>query len=145
MRVTLHTDYALRVLIFLAVRPGQRVATQVIAESYGISLNHLHKVVRALGELGHVALHRGAHGGIELAADPDQISIGAVVRALDDDSALVECFRPDTKQCVISPACALQGALRSAQAAFYAELDPLTLGALVQGRAASKLRALTGD
>ncbi len=76
---------------------------------------------------------------------PDKISIAAVVRALDDDSALVECFRPDTKQCVISPACALQGALRSAQAAFYAELDPLTLGALVQGRAASKLRALTGD
>lgn len=143
MRLTRHTDYALRVLVFLAARPGERFSTQSIADAYGISLAHLHKVVRALGELGLVALHRGAGGGVELARDPDDVSVGAVVRALDHEDALVECFRPEDDDCVISPACALKGALRSAQRAFYADLDPLTLGDVVRGQGGARLRALT--
>lgn len=143
MRVTKHTDYALRVLMYLAARPGERVATERVAIAYGISLNHLHKVVRALGELEILTLVRGAGGGIELGRDPAQISIGSVMRALDDQAALVECFSPETDACVISPVCGLKGALKQAQEAFYASLDPVTLASLLTGRGAARLRKLT--
>lgn len=144
MRVTLHTDYALRVLVFLAARAGERVSTQTIADAYGISLNHLHKVVRALGDLDLVELHRGAHGGVELARDAESIHVGEVVRALDHDTSLLECFRPETDNCVISPACALKSAFKEAQEAFYATLDPITIASIVRGKRGATLRALTG-
>lgn len=144
MHVTKHTDYALRVLIFLATRPGQRVPTQTIADAHRVSLHHLHKIVRALGELGLVDLQRGAGGGALLARDPAQVSVGAVMRSLDDLDGLIECFRGETDTCVISPACALKGALRRAQEAFYATLDPLTLADIVRGRRGARLGELTG-
>ena len=145
MRITKHTDYALRVLIYLAARSGQRVPTQEIAEAYDISGNHLQKVVRALGDLGLVRLQRGPHGGVELAQDPREISVGATMRGLDNPDALVECFQVETNACVIAPACALKSALRDAQEAFYASLDPLMLSDVVKGKRAATLRALTGD
>lgn len=143
MRVTLHTDYALRALIYLALRPNQRVPTAAIAAAYQISVHHLHKVVRALGTLGLVVLHRGGDGGVELAQSPEEISIGAVVRALDDEDALVECFRPETDQCVISTACTLKRTLRKAQEAFYLELDAVMLSTLIRGSLRSSLFKLT--
>ena len=142
MRLTAHTDYALRVLVFLAVRRGERVSTGTIAEAYDISLHHLHKVVRSLGELGVVELHRGAGGGVELARAPEEISVGEIVRALDDDDMLVECFRVENDECVISPVCALKGSLRRAEEAFYRQLDPVKLSVVVRG-ASRKLRELT--
>lgn len=143
LRITKHTDYALRVLLFLAVRPGERISTQSIADGYGISLDHLLKITRRLGELGYLHLYRGAGGGVELARDPDDISVGAVMRALDDQDSLIECFRPDTNTCVVAPSCGLKGALRVAQEAFYASLDDLTLAAVLKRRS-SRLRDLTG-
>lgn len=145
MRITLQTDYALRVLVFLAVRPAERVPTRTIADAYGISFDHLHKVVRALAGLGLVELRRGVGGGVELAVDPRDVSVGEVVRALDDDTALVECFRAETDECAISPACTLKGALRDAQEAFYAALDVITIGDVVRGRRGAKLRGLLGE
>lgn len=144
MRITKHTDYALRVLLFLAVRRGERVTSQTIAEAHGISLHHLHKVVRSLADLSLVRLHRGAGGGVELAREPDAISVGAVMRALDDTDALIECFARETDACVISPACGLKGALRGAQEAFYASLDPVTIASVAGGRRGARLRRLTG-
>lgn len=143
MRVNVHTDYALRVLVYMAVRPDERVPTATIAAAYDISVHHLHKVVRALAELDLLTLHRGAGGGVELSADPADVSIGAVVRALDDDTALVECFQPGSVACVIAPACALKGALKQAQEAFYAELDTLSLAQVVRGARGGRLRSLT--
>lgn len=144
VRVTRHTDYALRVLLFLAVRSGQRVTSQSIAEAHGISLHHLHKVVRSLADLGHVRLHRGAGGGVELTREPSEIVVGAVMRELDDLDGLIECFDRETDACVISPACGLKGALRDAQEAFYASLDRITIGAIAEGSRGAKLRRLTG-
>ncbi|MEO0650533.1 MAG: Rrf2 family transcriptional regulator [Planctomycetota bacterium] len=144
MRITRHTDYALRVLVFLAARPGERVSTESIARAYDISLHHLQKVVRQLGEHGFLALFRGAGGGVELAQDPKRISIGAVVRALETTSSLVECFTPETNRCVIAPACGLKSALGKAQEAFFSELDGVTLDSVAQGRNARRLRELTG-
>lgn len=143
MKITKHTDYALRVLIYLATHAGSRSRTQRIAESHKISLHHLQKIVRELGELGYILLHRGVGGGLELALPPAEVSIGEVVRQLDDSRALVECFRPETSGCVIAPACQLKRALAVAQEAFYADLDPLTLADIVRGRRGAALRALT--
>ena len=144
MRLTLHTDYSLRVLVFLALRPSERVATQTIADAYGLSHAHLQKIVRSLGALELVSLHRGVGGGVELAVDPEEISVGAVVRALSEDTALVECFEPQTDACVISPACALKSGLKEAREAFYAVLDPLTIGSVVRGGRGRKLGPLLG-
>ncbi|MFT7667762.1 MAG: Rrf2 family nitric oxide-sensitive transcriptional repressor [Planctomycetota bacterium] len=145
MRITKHIDYALRVLIFLGVRPHERVSTPLIASAFGISSNHLLKVVRALGQLGLVNLHRGAAGGVELALEPEEINIGAVIRAMDDSEGLIECFQEETNTCVIAPACELKGALRDAQEAFYSVLDPITLKDIIRGKRAKRLRALSGD
>lgn len=144
MRVNKHTDYALRVLIYLGSRQGGRVTTQSIADAFSISLSHLQKVVRQLGELGLVELFRGVNGGIELIQHPAEISVGAVVRALDDRDGWIECFQPETDECVISSVCGLKGSLRTAQEAFYSSLDPVTIQGVIGSRA-SKLRRLTGS
>ncbi len=144
MRVTKHTDYALRVLIYLGSRKSGRVTTQSIADAFQISTSHLQKVVRGLGELGLVNLYRGVHGGIELACPPDESSVGEVVRAFDDKDGWIECFQAETDECVVSSACGLKGALRSAQEAFYSSLDPLTIATVI-GRRGAALRRLTGD
>jgi Rrf2 family nitric oxide-sensitive transcriptional repressor len=143
LRITKHTDYGLRVLLFLGVRPEERVPTQTIADAYGISHSHLQKIVRALAGLDLVRLHRGADGGVELAQAPNEISVGAVMRGLDEQDALIECFQPETDTCVVSSSCGLKASLRVAQEAFYASLDPLTIGAVIKRRA-SRLRDLTG-
>jgi len=142
MRITKRTDFALRVLLYLAVHPGERFSTQQIASAFGLSLNHLHKVVRDLGELGLVTLHRGAKGGVELAKEPAKISVGKVARAFEDSDALIECFADENNTCVISPGCKLKSVLRGAQDAFFAHLDPVTVADLIRGRANKALRRL---
>jgi Rrf2 family nitric oxide-sensitive transcriptional repressor len=143
MRITKHTDYALRVLIYLGSRKGGRVTTQSIADAFNISGSHLQKVVRALGELGVIELFRGVNGGVELTVDPADIFVGEVVRALDDEDAWIECFSEDTDDCVVSTACGLKSALRTAQEAFYASLDPVSVADVI-GRRGSALKRLTG-
>lgn len=142
MRINLHTDLALRVLLHLASRSGERASTASIASAQRVSLHHLQKVVRSLKDHGYVTLVRGPRGGVELARDPAEISVGAVVRALEDASALVECFRPDDCGCVLAPACALKSALAEAQEAFYATLDRVTIGAMCSGARGGELKRL---
>ena len=142
MRLNQHTDYALRVLVFLACHAGERVTTRTISAAFDVSHTHLQKVVRSLGELGVVVLHRGRNGGLELQRDPANISVGAVVRALEEGQPLVECFDSTAGLCVIAPACALRGALSAAREAFYAALDDVTIAAIVRGRKAGQLRHL---
>jgi Rrf2 family nitric oxide-sensitive transcriptional repressor len=144
LRITKHTDYALRALIYLAARPAERATVQAMAEGHGISQAHLQKIVRALAQAGWIELTRGVNGGAQLAVDPGEISIGAVMRELDDQAGLVECFRPETDTCAISPACRLKGALQGAQEAYYAHLDGMTLADVVRGRTGNRLRELTG-
>ena len=80
---------------------------------------------------------------MELACDPDDVSVGAVMRALDNRDGLIECFDEETNECVVSPVCGLKPALRSAQEAFYAHLDGIMIGDLLKRRG-GKLRSLTG-
>jgi len=127
VRLTLHSDYALRALLFLAARPDDVVSIGEIAAAYGISAHHLAKVAQKLGHTQYVTLLRGPKGGLRLARAPQAISIGDVVRQFEPDMALVECFAPETNTCPIARACGLKGILAGAQASFLAHLDSHTL------------------
>lgn len=127
MRFTRYTDYALRVLMYLG-RKGENLSTiKEIATRYGISENHLMKVVHQLGREGYITTIRGRQGGMRLAAAPEDINIGAVVRACEEDLRLVECFDQNTNSCPISQVCGLASMIDEALAAFLAVLDGKTL------------------
>jgi len=141
MRLTLHTDYALRLLMYLAVRPGERVRLRDIADAYEISHEHLSKIVRRLQLAGWIEAIRGQGGGIRLACDPAQISVGDVTRMLGEADALVECMTSDNR-CRIAPACGLRAALGAALDAFMHVLDGYTLADLTGGECRGALREL---
>ena len=142
MQLTVHTDYALRVLLRLGIEPGKLVTVDEIAAAYGISRAHLVKVVHRLARLGYVETLRGRRGGVRLALPASQIVIGHVVRDTEESLALVEGFDPGARPCRIAPACGLRGALREAQQAFFEVLDGHTLADLLRGRAPSLARLL---
>ncbi len=131
MQLTLYTDYSLRVLIYLGIHPGHRATITEIAQSYGISRNHLVKVVHNLAIVGYINTTRGRSGGLELALAPELINIGEVVRKTEPDFNLVECFNEVANSCPISPSCALIKALRQANKAFFEVLDQYTLAMVV--------------
>lgn len=127
MQLTQHTDYGLRVLIFLGLKPQDQLATiQEIAEAYNISRNHLMKVVSKLATYGYIISTRGAGGGIRLAQSPADIIVGQVIQDLEPINGLVECMRPNSL-CAISLACSLPNMLSRASAAFIAELNKYTI------------------
>ena len=130
MKLTRYTDYALRVLMHLAARPDRLSSIGEIARSYGISQNHLMKVVHDLRKAGYVDAVRGRSGGIRLARPPTEINVGAVVRHTEEGFDLVDCG-----SCVIAPACGLTGVLGEALGAFMRVLDSYTLGDLTANRA----------
>ncbi len=140
MRLALQTDYALRLLLVLGADPAARWPLPVLAEAHDISLEHLRKVSQRLVQGGFVESRRGRGGGVSLAQDAADIDIGAVVRWMEPDLAVVECLG-DHSQCRIVGACRLQGLLQRARAAFLAELDGVALAACV-ARPAAMFRAL---
>ncbi|MEJ2106797.1 MAG: Rrf2 family transcriptional regulator [Acidiferrobacteraceae bacterium] len=138
MQLTRHTDYSLRILIYLAVHEGERVTLTEIADAFGISLNHLNKVLHGLTGLGAVKTFRGKHGGITLAQDPEKIRVGHVVRHMESTLQIIDCMSP---HCPILPACELRGVLNDARDAFLQVLDGYTLAELV-GQKQAKLQQL---
>jgi len=137
MRLTNFTDYTLRVLIFLGVHQDeQRLATiGDIAATYGISQNHLMKIVHHLGKRGYVETLRGKGGGMRLARPPELINIGEVVRGTETDLAIVECFQRGNSLCPITPVCELRHLLACAMDKFFAVLDGHTLADLIRPKA----------
>lgn len=128
MRLTMYTDFSLRVLIYLGAKEtGELSTVQEISDAYNISKNHLTKVAHELGKMGLIETIRGRGGGIRLKIDPDQINVGELVRKTEDDFHLVECFVPGSTNCVIAPACRLKGALAQAMNAYLAVLDSYTI------------------
>jgi Rrf2 family protein len=140
MKLTAHTDYALRMLMSLAVLDDRLVTIEELARRHKVSKNHLMKVAQTLVGLGLVRSVRGRAGGLQLARDPADIRIGTVVHQLEDDMRLVSCLGDSPSECVLSGACRLTGALSRALDAFLAELDRVTLADLVQHRPVVKER-----
>lgn len=138
MRLTHHADLSLRVLMHLALSGERRVTIKEISEAFGISRNHLMKVAHKLARLGYVVSTRGGGGGLRLGRSPESIVIGRVVRDMEPDFGLVECFRPENR-CIITPACALPRMLDEALRAFLAALDRYTLADLVTPRVAPEM------
>lgn len=133
MKLTHYTDYALRVLMYLGVR-GEGLATITeISERYGISRNHVMKVVFDLGRLDYVETVRGRHGGVRLRRAPDEINVGELVRHMESNLALVECLG-DHNSCCLTPVCVLRGAVEEALEAFLGVLDRYTLADLIEPR-----------
>ena len=131
MQLNAFTDYALRVLVYAAARPGERCLTADVAAAFGISRHHVVKVVNELQHLGYVETVRGRAGGFGLAQSPAKIRIGDVVRRVEGTLTLVECFDRQTNTCPLSGACGLKGILGEAFDAFLAVLDGYTLADLV--------------
>ena len=126
MRLTLYTDYALRVLTYLGTHEGRLCSVSEMAQSYGVSRNHLVKVVHDLGRAGFVESARGRSGGVKLARPAGEISIGRVVRQTEAGFTRVDCA-----QCPIASCCRLSGIFGEAMAAFIAVLDRYRLSDLV--------------
>ena len=142
MQLTAFTDYALRVLIHLAVHGDGLCTIKEVAAGQGVSENHLMKVVHQLGRHGYVQTVRGNGGGIRLGMPAERIIVGDVVRHLEENMALVACFAAGDRRCRIEPACVLKGAFGRALEAFLRELDTVTLADITAPRAA--LRAAIG-
>lgn len=131
MRLTTFTDYTLRVLMYLALQPGRKVTIPEIASAYGISENHLTKVVHHLGRSGMIETLRGKSGGLRLAQTLETIRLGAVIRASEGEAAFVACMGETPEACCIAPACRLADILEESLGALYASLDRYTLADLV--------------
>jgi Rrf2 family nitric oxide-sensitive transcriptional repressor len=143
MRLTVYTDYALRVLMYVALHREKRPTIAAIAASYGISRNHVMKVVHQLGQAGYIETVRGQGGGMRLARPAAEITVGEVVRRTEPDMALAPCLNAGDTICAITPACTLRRALREARAAFLAVLDGYSLADLVEN--GDVLRRLLAD
>jgi Rrf2 family nitric oxide-sensitive transcriptional repressor len=134
MKLTRFTDYSLRVLIYLGLKNNGRVTIKEISEAYNISRNHLMKVVSLLTRMGYVDARRGPGGGIALARSAQDIVIADVVRDMEDDLNLVECFCAEGS-CIIKPVCELKSALNQALTAYLQTLQRYTLQDLLRPRA----------
>ena len=132
MQLTYHSDYSLRVLMYLAVNRDRKVNISEIADRYRISRNHLVKIVHNLARGGFIKSYRGKGGGIELARDPAKINIGDVIRYTEGPLKPVECFDVERNRCVITNACGLADVVREACDSFFAILDRYTLADLLK-------------
>ena len=134
MKLTRFTDYSLRVLIYLGLRDEGRVTIREISEAYGISRNHLMKVVSLLTRMGYLDARRGPGGGIALAKPANEIVVADVIRDMEDDLNMVECFCSGGT-CIIKPVCQLKAVLGEALAAYLVTLENYTLTDLLNPRA----------
>lgn len=140
MRMTSHTDYAFRMLIYLATHSDGQATVDEIASRYALSRNHLLKVALHLKNAGFVKSIRGRSGGLRLGRPAQEINVAAVVRAMEQGAVLVECFRPTGGNCVISDVCRLKGVFGEAMQAYFRVLDRYSLSDLT--RNADMLRSL---
>lgn len=127
MRLTLFTDFGLRVLMRMAGEPDRPFTTAELADEFGISRNHLAKVISTLSTAGYLKTRRGGGGGVQMARKPEDARLGDVVSLLEADQALVECFLPNGNACTLTPRCLLKAKFSHAEAAFIADLNRSTL------------------
>lgn len=134
MRLSFFSDYALRVLMHAALRRPGLTTIDEVASAFGISRNHLSKVVHQLSRHGYISTRRGIGGGFTLAQPQQEICIGEVIRMTEGDEMVIDCVSRRNESCAIFPACRLKGVLAEAAQAFYRVLDQYTLDDLVRKR-----------
>ena len=142
MQLSLHADYALRVLVYLGTHPGRVVTTQEVSSAYGISKNHLVRVIHTLAEHGYIDIHAGRSGGVTLAREPNAIRLGEVVRYAEPNLRLAECFDKKTNTCPIASVCGLKGILNEALNSFLATLNRYTIADIVNEKDQRKLASV---
>ncbi|HCW35001.1 MAG TPA: BadM/Rrf2 family transcriptional regulator [Staphylococcus sp.] len=130
MKLTQYTDYSLRVLMYLA-QQNKQSQIEEISNFYGISKNHLTKVVHQLVKLGYLKSIRGRNGGIILNQSPSDINIGKLVRQTEDHFELVECFNMETNTCPIALNCGLKSVLNHALTEYLRTLDQYYLSDII--------------
>jgi Rrf2 family nitric oxide-sensitive transcriptional repressor len=140
MQITSYTDYALRVLIYLARSPNSQATITEIADFFDISRNHLVKVVHQLGTKGFLTTTRGKGGGLSLQRPPEMICIGEVVRSMEKHFNWVECFDPALQRCRLLPNCGLKHLFAQAGNAYLQVLDVATLADVLLGAVSAEFR-----
>jgi Rrf2 family nitric oxide-sensitive transcriptional repressor len=140
MQLSRYADYTLRVLLYLSARPDERATLAGVSAFFGISTEHLRKVVHRLAKLGYIRTYQGKGGGFELAGPPDAVNVGEVLERIEGDKPMIDC---QGIACRLSPACTLAGALDRAERAFFDTLARYTLADLVSDKAMA--RELTAD
>lgn len=135
MQLTYHTDYALRLLMYLALKTDRLATVEEVATAFGISRNHMMKVAHGLGRAGYVETLRGRTGGLRLNRTAESIRVGDVIRDMEEGWRMVECFDAARNTCVIAGPCRLKGVLKEALAAYMAVLDRYTLADLMSNPA----------
>lgn len=136
MQLTRYTDYALRVLIYLAHKDELATISE-ISGAYKVSENHLMKIVHGLAKLGYITTLRGKGGGMRLARPAAEINLGEVVRNTEETLHVVECLADGYDGgCCLAPSCRLKGVLKDAHDAFFRHLDQYTIKDLIGKRAA---------
>ncbi len=138
MQINAFSDYTLRILMYLALTGDRLVSSREIAETYGLSFDHIAKAGQLLSREGYVEAVRGRGGGMRLATDPSEISIGAVLRVTEAGTGLVECMRPGETQCILARCCGLAPILSDAGEQFYRALDGRMLSEALPGQRALK-------
>ncbi|MEQ1741288.1 MAG: Rrf2 family transcriptional regulator [Candidatus Nitrotoga sp.] len=138
MQFTHFTDYSLRTLIYLGAQQSTLATISEVAEKYGISQSHLTKVVHQLANRGYIQTTRGKGGGMRLARLPQLINIGDVVRDMEENTNLVECFNAKKQSCPLLPACTLKSVLAEARKNFFDTLDRYTLADLLTNKSSLK-------
>lgn len=131
MRLTSFTNYALRVLMYAAVKGDTLSSVHEISKSYGISRAHLVKCVHLLGRWGYLESYRGRNGGFRLAIAPENITVGEIVRHTEEGLDLVECFDPETNSCPLIDVCRLKLTFQRGLVAFLEVLDGVSVADLV--------------
>jgi Rrf2 family nitric oxide-sensitive transcriptional repressor len=139
MQLTRYSDYALRALMFLAIREGELVTISEISDRYNISRNHVVKVVQQLSKIGYIDATRGRGGGLKLAKKPEDIGVGDIIRRTEKQLEMIDCWNP---RCVLASSCLLDEALCEARDAFLKKLDEYTIADLTKNKA--RLLALVG-
>jgi Rrf2 family nitric oxide-sensitive transcriptional repressor len=134
MHLTKYTDYSLRILMYLAASPDSGCTVAELASTYQVSRNHMVKVTHGLSRLGYIKSTKGKGGGIRLNCYPEEVPLGTLLRQLECNFNLVECFSPATNTCPINSACDLKHILHEALDAFFTTLDTYTLASTVKNR-----------
>lgn len=143
MQLSSFSDFTLRILIYLAMEKDRSISTREIAERFDLSFDHLAKAAQFLSREGYVTASRGRGGGIRLARDPAQISVGEILRRTEAATGVVECLRSDPlrpPQCKLAGVCGLTSIFADANEAFFSALDKRTLADSLPDPAIFKLR-----